>query len=107
MYHLKAIAGVLVDLPLDDGKASRRNSNARGRLKVGPPFEMPYTLSLPTKETDCWRLHLDLHRTSQDLCDILRRLRPTPSGKIALRNLKRSDKDAATWILKILDGLGE
>jgi hypothetical protein len=50
MYNLKSIAGLLVQLPLADDPAQR----------AGPPFQMPYTLNIPTAELNIWRLHLDL-----------------------------------------------
>lgn len=54
MYNLKAIAGLLIQLPLDSDLAHR----------AGPPFQMPYTLNFPTAEPDFWRLHLDLIEAS-------------------------------------------
>lgn len=58
MYNLKAIAGILVRLPLSGAKAPER---------AGPPFQMPYTLVLPPSETDVWRQHRDLVAASQKL----------------------------------------
>lgn len=58
MYNLKAIAGILVRLPL---------AGARDARRAGPPFQMPYTLVLPSSESDVWRLHRDLVTGSQDL----------------------------------------
>src|SRR5208337_567652 len=34
------------------------------RKWAGPPFEMPYSLTLPDADVDAWRLHGDLIRTS-------------------------------------------
>jgi hypothetical protein len=28
--------------------------------RAGPPFQMPYTLVLPSTEADRWRVHLDM-----------------------------------------------
>jgi hypothetical protein len=50
MYNLKAVAGLLIQLPLKDDPKKR----------AGPPFQMPYALNFPAAETDFWRLHLDL-----------------------------------------------
>jgi hypothetical protein len=52
MYNLRAIAGVLIRLParVDDEAGPR----------AGPPFQMPYTLNLPSAEADRWRVHRDL-----------------------------------------------
>jgi rubrerythrin len=55
MRHLKKIAGKLVQLPRDDPPAVTR---------AGPPFELPYTLNLPEREEDRWRVHLDVSRAS-------------------------------------------
>jgi hypothetical protein len=56
MYNLRAIAGRLVQLPVDESASS-------GNL-AGPPFEMAYTYKLPPSESDRWRLHRDLHEAS-------------------------------------------
>jgi hypothetical protein len=57
MYNLRAIAGMLVQLPLEqEGSASD--------LAAGPPFEMPYTLELPLGERDCWLLHRDVYEAA-------------------------------------------
>jgi hypothetical protein len=51
MYHIRSISEALVQLPLGDPGDSAR---------AAPPFEMPYTLDLPLREVDRWRLHRDL-----------------------------------------------
>src|SRR6185436_13247802 len=48
MYNLRAIAGIVMELPLDKPDETAR---------AGPPFEMPYTLSLPDWDSDKWRAH--------------------------------------------------
>jgi hypothetical protein len=57
MYHLRAIAGRIVQLPAEP----RRNQ----RLLAGPPFEMPYSLRLPDSEVERWRVHSDLYKAAQ------------------------------------------
>jgi rubrerythrin len=57
MYNLRAIGGILVQRPL------RRDGDPRVHA-AGPPFEMPYTLSLPHRPGDRWRLHRDLLEAS-------------------------------------------
>ena len=52
MYNLRAIAGVLVAMPLDPEKPAEE--------RAGPPFQMPYTLKLPNAERARWVLHRDL-----------------------------------------------
>lgn len=49
---LKGLAGKLMTLPQHAGSA--------GPPFAGPPFELPYTLELPDRERDRWRLHRDL-----------------------------------------------
>ena len=62
MYNLRAIAGILVTLPLCiDG----------GAELAGPPFEVPYTLALPDWDSDKWRVQRDLVRASERLINEL------------------------------------
>jgi hypothetical protein len=58
MRRLRKIAGKLVQLPRDDPPTVTR---------AGPPFELPYTLNLPDREEDRWRVHLDVSRASVQL----------------------------------------
>lgn len=57
MRHLKKIAAKLVRMPKDAG----------GAVNAGPPFELPYSLSLPDGEAARWRMHLDVSRSAVDL----------------------------------------
>jgi hypothetical protein len=50
MYNLRSLSAILMNLPLTPGSD----------VMAGPPFEMPYTLSLPTRSTNRWRAHRDL-----------------------------------------------
>ena len=50
MYKLRAISSVLVDLPVRDDVSADLEA-------AGPPFAMPYTLLVPTREPDRWRWH--------------------------------------------------
>jgi hypothetical protein len=56
MYNLRAIAALLVRLPLDAGDPTG--------ARAAPPFQMPYTLKLPAEEADRWQLHRDLLDTA-------------------------------------------
>jgi len=58
MPGLSLIADLLLDLPLRTDEAAERS---------GPPFELPYTLGLPGREADRWRLHIHLRRLSRSL----------------------------------------
>ena len=65
MRRLKKIAGKLVQLPRHDPPDGTH---------AGPPFELPYTLNLPDREEDRWRMHLDVSRASVRL--VRERLQP-------------------------------
>jgi hypothetical protein len=60
MRHLKKIAAKLVRMPKDAG----------GVVNAGPPFELPYSLSLPDGEAARWRMHLDVSRAVVDLMGV-------------------------------------
>jgi hypothetical protein len=59
MYNLRSLSEILMSLPLRPGSDTL----------AGPPFEMPYTLSLPTRSTNRWRAHRDLLTASVVLID--------------------------------------
>jgi len=73
MYNLKTIAGILTRLPLSDEAAGADTPRA------GPPFEMPYTLYLPTTDADIWdtlsRFASKAPKRSAGFCSVI----PTPS----------------------------
>ena len=50
MGRIRKLCKKLVQLPKDEEPSA---------LRAGPPFELPYSLQLPTDEADRWRLHLD------------------------------------------------
>ena len=54
MYNLRSLSEILMGMPLQPGS----------ELMAGPPFEMPYTLTLPAREADRWRTHRDLLNAS-------------------------------------------
>jgi hypothetical protein len=105
MYNLKAIAGILVCMPLTDKAGDPR--------RAGPTFQMPYSIELPPDEVDCWRLHRDIVLCSVELCDEL--LDPSenhlavtpPEGEPYLRALRNLDRQAMAWIDTRLSGLRE
>jgi hypothetical protein len=104
MYNLKAIAAQLVDLPLGNTRSRRaRGWRRKSPERAGPTFEMPYTLTLPDAEIDCWRLHRDLVVASRDLCA---KLAPQASadGARYLATLGDLDRQALDWIDRILTG---
>jgi hypothetical protein len=49
MYNIRSISERLMCMPL-----------GHGNQLAGPPFDMPYSLALPSRSADCWRGHRDL-----------------------------------------------
>ncbi len=89
MFNVKAIAEILVRLPLGDPNAPER---------AGPPFEMPYTTALPTDEVDCWRLHRDVLESAMTLSRSLLAAAPAGTGSDYLRALVELDAGAVAWL---------
>ncbi len=117
MYNLKTLAGLLVRTPRIDLEKYPDHGNGKN---AGPPFEMPYSLSLPDSDVDIWRAHLDLIETSQTTC---RRLlyaaagTDTASRKVReeldrlnaepyVRTVMALDDQARAWIRAIIAGVG-
>lgn len=63
--NVAGISGLLVKLPL-------RKEDTFGPPFAGPTFEMDYTLALPDREPDRWRLHRDLIIATQMLTKRIR-----------------------------------
>ena len=108
MYNIKAIAEMLVQMPLTDIAGDPR--------RAGPPFEMPYRTPLPPRDRDIWEIHRAALAAARNLYEELRDGEPPkvvgPSGKkIAnpaipyLKALMHADHDADQWIDGILRGL--
>jgi hypothetical protein len=92
MYNLKAITGLLVQLPLDNDLSQR----------AGPPFQMPYTLNFPSSEPDFWRLHRDLLEAAAAQIAALRGRTSGAARKYA-DTLRNADHQTAVEIDTILD----
>lgn len=92
MYNLRAIAKLLVRMPL---------GSPDGVARAGPPFEMPYAVKLPFPEGDCWRLHLDLLEASGRL---IRELETYPDDQLRayLSGLAGIDRETTAAIERIL-----
>ncbi|HYN77834.1 MAG TPA: ferritin-like domain-containing protein, partial [Lamprocystis sp. (in: g-proteobacteria)] len=103
MYNLKALAGILVRRPLRDGVPANAACAA-------PPFEMPYSMDLPTDEPDCWQQHRDILISSLTICDALLTkedpLAPALTTDEAnyLRALRQLDQRSVAWIELIKGG---
>lgn len=104
MYNLKALAGILVRRPLRDGTPAADACAA-------PPFELPYTLALPTDEPDCWQQHQDILLSSLAICATLLTgddpLAPALTTDEAnyLRALRQLDQRSVAWIDVVKGGL--
>jgi hypothetical protein len=57
MYNIRSLSETLMSLPRAPGSP----------VLAGPPFEMPYSLALPARNADRWRLHRDLLTASIEL----------------------------------------
>jgi hypothetical protein len=88
MYNLKTLSGILVRLP-----ASNDNLGF-----AGPPFQMPYTLSLPIRGGECWGFHQRLIHTSQKLCNDLIGLGISGDSLRYVRTLQQLDLDTEVWL---------
>jgi hypothetical protein len=91
MYNLRAIAGIMVQLPLDP----------EIHQLAGPPFEMPYTLDLPEHSRDRWIQQRELFRAARILIDQTRQLAP-PERQAFLVALEDSDSLALEQVERIL-----
>ena len=94
MYNLKAIAAIIVQQPLHNDS-----------LRAGPPFEMPYALSLPDTEKDIWISHYDLLAMAQRLCKKML-CHKDRGGHSYLRTLVAIDADAQVWVETVLRATG-
>lgn len=92
MYHLRSLGDILASQPLtgsDDGYVA------------GIPFEMPYTLALPERDQDRWRLHRDILIAADRLAgDLLED--PGDYGSY-LKGMQSADRGAMKAIAAIVD----
>jgi|ERR1700691_1331350 len=84
MYNLRSTAAILVALPLND---------QGGPERAGPPFQVPYTVKLPSEEAGCWRVHGDLIDAAALLLDELSKMSETRRAEYAVA-LRSSDRQA-------------
>jgi len=103
MYNLKAIAGILVQLPL-------KPNNDKPR--AGPPFQMPYTLAISMDPIDRWRLHLDLiegTRTLNLYGDLREHTKLSPTklckARAFLEAMQELDEKSVSWLRQVIAGL--
>jgi Ferritin-like len=91
MRRIKKIAEKLVELPKDDG----------GTLRAGPPFELPYSLRLPSHDADRWAGHAEVFAMARAFIE-QNMLVADETGDDFLRFLAAADAQAAA----IADALG-
>jgi hypothetical protein len=96
MYNLKTVAGILV----------RRPAGADVRLRAGPPFQMPYTLTLPATPRNRWLLHKDLVLEARSLRCALLKLPGVPSREEVGYLAAMADIDSQTkaWLDQLVEG---
>jgi hypothetical protein len=90
MYNLRTLSEVLMNLPLNPHSSSM----------AGPPFDMPYTLSLPSRSADRWRSHRDLLLASTELVEEM-----LASGSVQeqyLSGLRASDQTALEQVVTLI-----
>jgi hypothetical protein len=93
MYNLRAIAGVLVTLPLADPKSPKR---------AAPPFEVPYTLQMPDWDSDKWRVHRDVIAASNSLIDGMTSIATTDAAQQQYLRALRDQDDLALAVVNRL-----
>ena len=93
MYNLRSISDILTTQPL-------WRAEPAGQCAASP-FEMPYSLDLPDREADRWRLHRDQLQNSRLL---INRLRPSAAAPHAayLEALLRSDEKTLNIIYSMI-----
>lgn len=90
MYNLRSLSEILMAMPLAPGSS----------LRAGPPFEMPYTLSLPVRNVDRWRTHRDNLTASIDLVD--RMIGAGAGNERYLRALRTADQNSLRQVTALV-----
>lgn len=86
--NLQKLSNILVTLPLHE-------AGAGDAALAGPPFELPYSLSLPAEERNRWRQHRDMITASKMLTErILNNAEPTDEQRTYLNGLIGRDNTA-------------
>ena len=96
MYNLRSITEILMKLPLHIG--------GDGKLLAGPPFEMPYSLALASRNADRWRMHRDLMLASEQY--IKKLLGDTKGGQYEsyLKGLQSANESALAQVETLIGG---
>lgn len=98
MYNIRSITEILMDL--------RLSKDGGSDLLAGPPFEMPYSLSLASRSADRWRLHRDLLLASEQYIE---KLIGDSKGEYAaylayLNGLKSANQTALAQVETLIGG---
>lgn len=104
MYNMKALAEILVHQPLN-------SSPVEPFCPAGPPFQMPYSLSLPENPVSCWLQYREILASSAELIAWLQNpANATHSGREQnsseqnyLRILANADREFNAWIDTVLN----
>lgn len=93
MYNIRSITEILMASPMGEG----------GGLMAGPPFEMPYSLTLADRDADRWRTHRDLLLASQQYVGELERF---DGGEHAayLKGLRGANESALEQVMLLIGG---
>lgn len=86
MYNLRSLSELLMTMPAADGSVER----------AGPPFEMPYCLSLATRGVNRWRGHRDLLLASIQLVEQM--IPHNPEHQRYLMALRTADTTALAQV---------
>lgn len=103
MYNLRTISEILMGMPVAKA-GGQTTKNGRGPVLAGPPFQMPYNLTLPTDPVDRWNLQLELLRASGVLIEKLADVKKSPH-QVYLGLLKKTDAETMDRIETVLDAL--
>src|ERR1044071_3924549 len=95
MYKIRSLASVLVQLPV-------RDDTPPEEAAAGPPFQMPYTLELPQRESDRLRRHRDMLYASGHLLDLIAAVETDPRRQGYVAALKESDADLTLLMDRII-----
>lgn len=93
MYNIRSITEILMSLPM----------RGEGGTLAGPPFEMPYSLTLADRDADRWRGHRDLLLASQYY---VAQLEEQDGGEHReyLKGLRAANENALGQVLMLVGG---
>lgn len=94
MRRVARIAKVLVNRPLGSESLADR---------AGPPFELPYALTMPDRERDRWRTHRDAVDSSIQLCEWM--IPNETTDPDFLTRLLGADRERRARLTRLMDGL--